>query len=110
MTLDSNARLQAALTRSLARSGTALPAGGLSAACSGFANLGDCLSAIHVASNLNLTGGFPALKAQVTGDNRVSLGKAIKQLRPDADTSAALRRARAQARAEIAASVGAERD
>jgi hypothetical protein len=83
------------LTKSLVRSGATVPSGGLSAACSGFSNLGECLSAIHVANNLNLTGGFDALKVQVTGENRTNLGKAIKQLRPDADTKAALRRARA---------------
>ncbi len=109
-TLETNTRLQTALTTSLTRSGATLPAGGLSAACGGFSNLGECLSAIHVSQNLGITGGFDALKARVTGENRVSLGKAIKQLRPDADTSAALRRARAQARAELEASMEAGRD
>lgn len=108
--LESNTRLQTALTSSLTRSGVTLPAGGLTAACSGFSNVGECLSAIHVSNNLGLTGGFDALKAQVTGENKVSLGKAIKQLKPEADSDAALRRARAQARAEIEASVDARGD
>lgn len=106
-TLESNTRLQTALSTSLTRSGVTLPVGGLTSACGGFSNVGECLSAIHVAQNLNLTGGFDSLKARVTGENRVSLGKAIKELRPNADTSAALHRARAQARAELEASVNA---
>lgn len=109
-TLENNTRLQTALSTSLTRSGVTLPAGGLTSACGGFSSVGECLSAIHVAQNLGLTGGFDALKVQVTGENKVSLGKAIKQLKPDADANAALRRARAQARAEIEASVDARGD
>ena len=49
-------------------------------ACSGFKNLGQCVAAAHVAKNLNIPGGFDALKAKVTGSGAVSLGKAIESL------------------------------
>lgn len=106
-TLDTNAHLRTALTRSLANSGVTVPSGGLSAACSGFSNLGNCVAAMHVAQNLSLPGGFAALKTEMTGASDGNLGKAIKALRPDADTKAALRRAKGQARAEIEASARA---
>ena len=66
-------------------------------ACSGFKNLGQCVAAAHVAKNLNLPGGFDALKAKVTGKNSQSLGKAIHQLQPDADAKAEVKKANQQA-------------
>ena len=36
-------------------------------ACDGFKNLGQCVAAAHVAKNLDIPGGFDALKAKVTG-------------------------------------------
>jgi hypothetical protein len=53
-------------------------------ACDGFKNLGQCVAAAHVARNLDIPGGFDALKAKVTGTDAVSLGKAIEQLSPHA--------------------------
>ena len=35
-------------------------------ACDGFKNLGRCVASAHVAKNLNITGGFDALKAKIT--------------------------------------------
>ena len=48
----------------------------------GFKNYGQYLAAQHVAENLKIEGGIDALKILMTGDNAVSLGKAIEQLRP----------------------------
>ena len=47
-------------------------------ACNGFKNLGQCVAAAHVAKNLDIPGGFDALKAKTTGTGAVSLGKAIE--------------------------------
>ena len=49
----------------------------------GFKNYGQYVAAQHVAENLQIPGGIDALKAMMTGDNAISLGKAIAQLRPD---------------------------
>jgi hypothetical protein len=49
----------------------------------GFKNYGQYVAAQHVAENLQIPGGLDALKALMTGDNAISLGKAIAQLRPD---------------------------
>ncbi len=67
------------------------------AACSGFKNLGQCVAAAHVAKNLDIPGGFEALKAKVTGSGAVSLGKAIEGLAPNADAKAEAKRAKKQA-------------
>lgn len=55
-------------------------------AAAGFEDQGEFISAVHVAHNLNIP--FDQLKAQMTGKNSVSLGKAIKNLRPDLDGKA----------------------
>jgi hypothetical protein len=65
-------------------------------ACSGFKNLGQCVAAAHVAKNLDIPGGFDALKAKMTGSGSVSLGKAIKELAPDADAKAEAKKANKQ--------------
>ena len=44
---------------------------------------GQYVAAQRVAENLKIEGGIDALKTLMTGDNAVSLGKAIEQLRPD---------------------------
>ena len=66
-------------------------------ACNGFKNIGQCVAAAHVAKNLDIPGGFDALKAKITGTRAVSLGKAIKQLAPDADAKAETKKANKQA-------------
>ena len=66
-------------------------------ACGGFKNIGQCVAAAHVAKNLDIPGGFDALKAKVTGTGAVSLGKAIKGLAPDADAKAETKKANQQA-------------
>jgi hypothetical protein len=70
-------------------------------ACSGFKNLGQCVAAAHVAKNLNFPGGFDALKAQVTGSNAVSLGKAIQNLAPNADPKTEAKKANKQASSDL---------
>jgi hypothetical protein len=66
-------------------------------ACSGFKNLGQCVAAAHVAKNLDIPGGFDALRAKMTGSGSVSLGKAIQELAPDADHKAEAKKANKQA-------------
>ena len=65
-------------------------------ACTGFKNLGQCVAAAHVAKNLDIPGGFDALKAKMTGSGSVSLGKAIKELAPEADGKAEAKKANKQ--------------
>ena len=66
-------------------------------ACSGFKNLGQCVAAAHVAKNLNIPGGFDALKAKMTGTGAVNLGKAIQALAPNADAKAEAKKANHEA-------------
>ncbi len=66
-------------------------------ACQDFKNLGQCVAAAHVAKNLDIPGGFDALKAKMTGANAVSLGKAIQELDPKADAKAEAKKGKKQA-------------
>ena len=66
-------------------------------ACNGFKNIGQCVAAAHVAKNLDIPGGFDALKAKVTGGGSMNLGKAIASLAPDADAKAEAKKANRQA-------------
>ena len=69
------------------------PGTDLQLASSGFKNLGQFVAAAHVSKNLGIP--FDQLKSrmvdnptlQEAGDSPVSLGKAIKELRPEADAS-----------------------
>jgi hypothetical protein len=70
-------------------------------ACNGFKNIGQCVAAAHVAKNLDIPGGFDALKAKLTGSGAISLGKAIKQLAPDADSKAEAKKANKQAEDDL---------
>ncbi len=71
------------------------------AACGGFKNIGQCVAAAHVAKNLGIAGGFDALKAKMTGDDAVSLGKAIGQLAPQANAKAEAKKANKQASEDL---------
>jgi hypothetical protein len=64
-------------------------------ACSGFKNLGQCVAAIHVSHNLGIS--FDDLKAKMTGDHSESLGKAIHDIRPDANAKAEAKKGEKQA-------------
>jgi hypothetical protein len=66
-------------------------------ACDGFKNLGQCVATAHVAKNLNIAGGFDALKAKVTGNGAVSLGKAIQSFAPAANAKSEVKKANQQA-------------
>jgi hypothetical protein len=66
-------------------------------ACNGFKNLGQCVAAAHVAKNLNIPGGFDALKTKVTGTGAVSLGKAIESFEPSANAKSEVKKANKQA-------------
>ncbi len=66
-------------------------------ACGGFKNLGQCVAAAHVAKNLDIPGGFAALKAKMTGTGAVSLGKAIEALEPSANAKSEVKKANKQA-------------
>jgi hypothetical protein len=68
-------------------------------ACNGFKNLGQCVAAAHVAKNLDIPGGFDALKAKTTGT--VSLGKAIEQLAPSANAKSEAKKANKQAEQDL---------
>jgi hypothetical protein len=103
-TLSNNGKLDTSLSNALAKSGVAVPGGNLQSACSGFKNLGQCVAALHVAKNLDIPGGFAALKDKMTGTNSVSLGKAIQQLDPKANAKAEKKKANKQADEDIRAS------
>jgi hypothetical protein len=59
-----------------------LPRGtNLKTAASGFKNEGQFIAALHVSKNLNIP--FNDLKAKMTGPNAMSLGQAIRALKPN---------------------------
>ncbi len=70
-----------------------------SAACSGFKNLGQCVAAAHVSKNLDIP--FADLKAKMTGSSPVSLGKAIQELKPSANSKSEAKKASKQAEQDI---------
>src|SRR5467141_4273438 len=83
-------------------------------ACAGFKSLNDCVAALHVSHNLNLK--FNCLKWDVTGakpagdvkscaapsnEKAVDLSKAIRALKPDANSHTEARTAEKRAREDI---------
>jgi hypothetical protein len=70
----------------------------LTAASAEFKSLGLFVSAMHVSKNLTIP--FDQLKAQITGESAVSLGAAIKELKPTVDADAEVKKADAQAKAD----------
>ena len=76
--------------------GTLLPAGtNVQQAAAGFKNLGQFVAAVHVSKNLGIP--FEDLKSKMTGSGSESLGKAIHQLKPDADAKSEAKKAKKQA-------------
>jgi hypothetical protein len=57
------------------------------------------VAACHVSQNLGIP--FDQLKAKMTGESPVSLGKAIKELRPEVEAGSEVKKAEQQARREI---------
>jgi hypothetical protein len=75
---------------------------GAQQACSGFKNLGECVSAAHASKNLGIE--FDALKAKMTGASAQDLGDAIHDLKPDTEASSEAHKANRQARDDLKAS------
>ena len=112
--LSHNSKLDSTLTTKL-QSKNLLPAGtDLSSACSGFRNLGQCIAAIHVSHNLNLS--FACLKADMTGQapatgtncpagtgigSKLSFGKSIQTLAPNANANVEAKTGTKQADSDI---------
>jgi hypothetical protein len=71
----------------------------LQADAQGFKNLGQFVAAVHVSNNLGIP--FDQLKAKMTGDNAESLGKAVQELKPDADAKAEAKKANEQAKDDL---------
>jgi hypothetical protein len=98
-----NSKVDNSLTKALSKSGISVPGGNLRTACSGFKTLGQCVAAMHVAKNLDMPGGFAALKDKMTGSNAVSLGKAIQELNPNANAKSESKKAGKQANQDMSA-------
>jgi hypothetical protein len=90
--LQRNPDLAARLTERLPKGFKAMPAS------SGFRNLGQFVAAVTASNNLEIP--FVTLKKRMI-DDRMSLGQAIRNLRPSADYRAEVRRAERDAAAII---------
>src|SRR5215831_2703093 len=113
--LTKNTKLDSNLTSKLQSKGL-LPAGtDLKDACGGFKNLGQCVAAIHVSHNLDIP--FACMKANMTANppaagttcpagtgsskNKMSLGKSIQTLSPNANSKTEATNAQKQGDADI---------
>lgn len=112
--LDRNTKLDTNLTSKLQSKGL-LPAGtDLKDACGGFKNLGQCIAAIHVSHNLKIP--FTNLKCDMTdvgpdgkasscptgtSASKLSLGKSIQTLSPNADAKSESKTAQKQSDDDI---------
>jgi hypothetical protein len=77
-----------------------LPAGtDLQMASQGFKNLGQFVAAVHVSHNLGIP--FDQLKAKMIGPPKESLGKAIEQLKPTANSKTETKKANDQAKQDM---------
>jgi hypothetical protein len=96
--LDHNSHLTSKLEGLLNLSGpTALAT--LKTDASGFKNFGQFMAAVHVSHNLGIP--FSDLQAKMTGPNAVSLGKAIQELKPDADAKTESKKATTEANEDV---------
>src|ERR1051326_3761561 len=75
------------------------PGTDLNAAASGFKNLGQFVAAVHVSHNLGIP--FDQLKSKMLGPPSESLGKAISQLKPDANTKTETKKAENEAKDDM---------
>lgn len=71
----------------------------LSKEAADFRNLGQFVAAAHVSHNLDIP--WTDLKAKMTGDHPVSLGKAIEDLKPQADAKTEASKAQKEADTDI---------
>ncbi len=94
--LSRNSQLNSNLQKLLPQGTTAQQA------CSGYKNLGECVAAIHVSSNLGIP--FSDLKAKTTGSSAESLGKAIQTLKPEVNAKMEVKKAKKQANADLSSS------
>ncbi len=106
------------LSKNTALAGKIKTLTGMSAqdACSGFKNLGQCVAAAHVSKNLDIpfdclkddmTGQLPAKGSTCpagTGTSKMSLGKSIQTLRPQADSKSESKKAEHEADQDLKAS------
>lgn len=111
--LNNNTKLDTHLTSLLQSKGLLAAGTDLKDACSGFKNLGQCVAAIHVSHNLNIpfaclsadmTGTAPAAGTTCpagTGSSKMSLGKSIQTLSPNASAKTEEKSATKQADADI---------
>jgi hypothetical protein len=75
------------------------PGTNLQTAAQGFKNLGQFVAAVHVSHNLDIP--FDQLKAKMIGPPKESLGKAIDQLKPAANSKTETRKANDQAKQDM---------
>lgn len=98
-----NSHATTALTNALTKSGITIPGGNLQTACSGFKNLGQCIAALHVAKNLNLS--FTDLQTKMGSE---SLGKSIQDLGgPNVNAKSEAKKANKQASEDLNAAQSA---
>jgi hypothetical protein len=96
--LDHNSHLSAKLEKLLGISGSnALQT--LKSDASGFKNFGQFVAAVHVSNNLDIP--FSDLQTKMTGPDAVSLGKAIEELKPSADSKNEAKKATAEANEDV---------
>jgi hypothetical protein len=84
------------------------PGSSVSAASAGFKNEGQFIAALHVSQNLGIP--FDSLKAKMTGSSAVSLGAAIKELKPgmkEPEAKDEAKKAESQAKATASAKASA---
>jgi hypothetical protein len=87
-------------TQLASRLQTLFPAGtDLQKESTGFRNLGQFVAAAHVSHNLDIP--WADLKARMTGDNAGNLGKAIHDLKPQANAQAEAAKAQKEANTDI---------
>jgi hypothetical protein len=92
-----NSHATTALSNALTKSGITVPGGSLQSACSGFKTLGQCVAALHVAKNLNLS--FSDLQNKMASE---SLGKAIQDLGgPNVNAKGEAKKAEKQANQDL---------
>lgn len=92
--LDHNTQLSTKLEGLLGLSGPNALAT-LKTDASGFKNFGQFVAAVHVSHNLGIP--FAELQAKMSGANAVSLGKAIQELKPEANAKNEAKKATAEA-------------
>ena len=96
--LDHNTHLTTKLEGILGLSGpTALQT--LKTDASGFKNFGQFVAAVHVSHNLDIP--FSDLQAKMIGPSAVSLGKAIQELKPTADSKTETKKATTEANEDV---------